>query len=158
MINVLHVNYWLIFKNWKILLCDMHTKLSPFKKQQKKEKKQWRRNRKKNWDERTVDSHGYTRTISLQIPVKNNLPILHSQLWRSLKSTVFRTRGLNTACLKSTSRDFSGGPVVEDLPSIAGDVGSIPGQGTKMPHSLEQLNPCGNYWVLILQWRPIATH
>ena len=37
-INVLHVNYWLIFKNWKIVLCDMHIKLSPFRKQQKKEK------------------------------------------------------------------------------------------------------------------------
>ena len=34
------------------------------------------------------------------------------------------------------SRDFPGGPVVENLPSSAGDVDSIPGQGTKIPLSL----------------------
>ena len=61
------------------------------------------------------------------MPVKNNLPILHSQLWRSLKSTVIRTRGLYAAPLKNAYRDFSGGPVVENLPSIAGDWGLIPG-------------------------------
>ena len=31
--------------------------------------------------------------------------------------------------------DFPGGPVVENLPSNAGDVGSNPGQGTKIPHA-----------------------
>ena len=31
------------------------------------------------------------------------------------------------------SRDFPGGPVVKNLPSNAGDTGSIPGQGTKTP-------------------------
>ena len=30
---------------------------------------------------------------------------------------------------------FSNGPVVETLPSNAGGVGSIPGQGTKIPHT-----------------------
>ena len=30
--------------------------------------------------------------------------------------------------------DFSGGPVVKNLPSNAGDVGSSPSQGTKIPH------------------------
>ena len=34
------------------------------------------------------------------------------------------------------------GPVVESLPSNAGDVGLIPGLGTKIPHAPEQLNPC----------------
>ena len=38
-------------------------------------------------------------------------------------------------------RDFPGGPVVENLPSNAGDVGSIPGQGTKIPYASGQLNP-----------------
>ena len=38
-------------------------------------------------------------------------------------------------------RDFPGGPVVENPPCNAGDLGSIPGQGTKTPHALEQLNP-----------------
>ena len=33
-------------------------------------------------------------------------------------------------------RDFPGGPVVKNLPSNAGDVGSIPGGGTKpTPHN-----------------------
>ena len=40
------------------------------------------------------------------------------------------------------ARDFPGGPVVKDPPSSAGDVGSIPGQGTKIPHALGQLSPC----------------
>ena len=30
-------------------------------------------------------------------------------------------------------RDFPGGPVVKNLPSNAGDMGSIPVWGTKMP-------------------------
>ena len=34
-----------------------------------------------------------------------------------------------------------GGPVVKNPPYNAGDVGSIPGQGTKISHALEQLNP-----------------
>ena len=36
--------------------------------------------------------------------------------------------------------DFPGGPVVQKLPSDAGGVGSIPGQGTKIPHAAEQLS------------------
>ena len=30
--------------------------------------------------------------------------------------------------------------MVENLPWGAGDVGSIPGQGTKIPHAMEQLS------------------
>ena len=33
-------------------------------------------------------------------------------------------------------KDFPGDPVVETSPSSAGSVGSIPGQGTKIPHAL----------------------
>ena len=40
------------------------------------------------------------------------------------------------------SGDFPGGPAVESPPSNAGDVGSIPGQGTKVPHASGQLSPC----------------
>ena len=54
-----------------------------------------------------------------------------------------------TPCLKDVhptlrikARDFPGGPVVKNPPSNAGDVGSIPGGGTKIPHAVEQLNPC----------------
>ena len=32
-------------------------------------------------------------------------------------------------------RDFSGGPVVKTLPSIAGDMGLISGQRAKIPHA-----------------------
>ena len=39
-------------------------------------------------------------------------------------------------------RDFPGGPVVKNLPYNAGDMGSIPGLGTKIPHSGEQLSRC----------------
>ena len=38
-------------------------------------------------------------------------------------------------------RDFPGGPVVKNPPSNAGDVGSIPGRGTKIPHATGQLSP-----------------
>ena len=37
--------------------------------------------------------------------------------------------------------DFPGGPVVTNLPSNEGDAGSIPGQGTKIPHAAGQLSP-----------------
>ena len=37
--------------------------------------------------------------------------------------------------------NFSGGPVVKNLPSNAGDAGSIPGQGTKIPHAAGKLSP-----------------
>ena len=40
--------------------------------------------------------------------------------------------------------DFPDGSVVKNLPSIAGKVGSIPGQGTKMPYAVEQLSPHAN--------------
>ena len=35
--------------------------------------------------------------------------------------------------------DFLGGPVVRNPPCKAGDTGSIPGQGTKIPHLAEEL-------------------
>ena len=40
-----------------------------------------------------------------------------------------------------SSRDFPGGPVVKNLPYSAGDVDSIPGQGTKIPHVAGQISP-----------------
>ena len=38
--------------------------------------------------------------------------------------------------------DFPDGPVVKNPPSNRGDVSSISGQGTKIPHAAKQLNPC----------------
>ena len=43
--------------------------------------------------------------------------------------------------LKYGTRDFPAGPVVKNPPSNAGHVGSIPGQGTKIPHATGQLSP-----------------
>ena len=38
--------------------------------------------------------------------------------------------------------DFSGGLVAKNPPSNAGDMGSIPGWRTKIPHAERQLSPC----------------
>ena len=38
------------------------------------------------------------------------------------------------------TRDFPGGPVVENLPSNVGDMGSTPGQGTRIPHASQGNN------------------
>ena len=38
--------------------------------------------------------------------------------------------------------DFTGGRVVKNPPYNAGDMGLIPGQGTKIPHAAGQLSPC----------------
>ena len=40
---------------------------------------------------------------------------------------------------KNLEEDFPDGPVVEDLPCNAGDMGSAPDLGTKIPHAVEQL-------------------
>ena len=42
--------------------------------------------------------------------------------------------------LKRETRDFPGGPVVKNPPSNAGDTGSIPGRGAKIPHATGQLS------------------
>ena len=36
--------------------------------------------------------------------------------------------------------EFSGVPVVKNPSANAGDVGSIPGRGTRIPHAAEELN------------------
>ena len=38
--------------------------------------------------------------------------------------------------------NLPGGPVVKNLPCGAGDTGSIPGRGTKIPHASRQLGLC----------------
>ena len=37
--------------------------------------------------------------------------------------------------------DFPGGPMAKNLPSNAGDKGSIPVRGAKIPHATGQLSP-----------------
>lgn len=53
----------------------------------------------------------------------------------------FQSRGKSTQGKKWGSRGFPGGPLIENLPSNSGDMGSIFGRGTKIPHALEQLCP-----------------
>ena len=45
------------------------------------------------------------------------------------------------ANIRGHSRDFPGGAVVKNPPYNGGDAGSIPGQGTRIPHAMEQLSP-----------------
>ena len=47
---------------------------------------------------------------------------------------LFPTCGSDFTLLSKSNRDFPGGAVVKNLPASAGDVGSIPGQETKIPH------------------------
>ena len=38
-------------------------------------------------------------------------------------------------CVSTLGRDIPGGPVIKTLPSNTGSVGSISGQGVKIPHA-----------------------
>ena len=55
-------------------------------------------------------------------------------------------------------RDFPGGPVVKNPPPNAGDVGSIPGRRTKIPHATGQLSLCTpTTYLARARWSPRAT-
>ena len=43
---------------------------------------------------------------------------------------------LKSLLMKVKEEDFPGGPVVKNSPFIARDTSSVPGQGTKIPHTL----------------------
>ena len=60
---------------------------------------------------------------------------------RKLKAPEQLNSGHEGHTQKHTERDFPGGPVLKNPPCNAGDTGSIPGQGTKIPHVVEQLKP-----------------
>ena len=51
-----------------------------------------------------------------------------------------RSCSLNTKTKEINPGDFPGGPVIKNLPSKAGDAGSIPGWGTLIPHAMGQLS------------------
>ena len=100
--------------------------------------------------------------IKLKDGLKNTLKIIHSwyRSWRQYKrrpttkmcyhlsSAWPGTREVPSLLLIGTGnreqklnlRNFPGGPVVKNLPCNAGDVSSIPGQGTKIPHAPGQLS------------------
>ena len=52
-----------------------------------------------------------------------------------------KSKDLKFHC-KTNIKGFPGGSVVKNPPASEGDMGSIPGQGTKTPHTKEQLSPC----------------
>ena len=62
---------------------------------------------------------------------------------------------------KNWKEGFLGGPVVKNLSCNAGDAGSIPGRGPKIPRALRQLSLCRarqvaclNYLASAPKWRP----
>ena len=66
---------------------------------------------------------------------------------------------VNLSFLKVKIWDFLGGPVVKNPPYNAGDAGSIPGQGTKIPHAMGQLSPHVTTTELAhLNWSPRAAN
>ena len=85
--------------------------------------------------------------------------MLYSHMIRSLEMIIIIIRSLEMiliitelgphkilspikSMIKIENRGFPGGPVVKNLPYNAGDVGSIPGRGTEIPHAMGQLSSC----------------
>ena len=60
---------------------------------------------------------------------------------------------------KPAIQDFPGAPVVQNMPCNAGNVGSISGWGTKIPHAVGATKPvCQNYRTCTLQQKiPLVT-
>ena len=50
-------------------------------------------------------------------------------------------RFLRQRSTKACERNFPGGPVIKKPPFNGGGLGSIPGQGTRIPCAEEQLSP-----------------
>ena len=63
-----------------------------------------------------------------------------SSRWQQSPRCITTTRSCTLRLIKTWLRDFPGDPVVKNPPSNAGDVGSIPGWGTKIPHAMGQLS------------------
>ena len=66
--------------------------------------------------------------------------IMQTVIIRSHTALLVRMQ-IRSATLKSTWEDFPSGPVVKNPPANAGDMGSIPDLGTKIPHIVGQLSP-----------------
>ena len=67
----------------------------------------------------------------------STFPVLSCQVWRSFVTQLGVSNYKN-----SRDQDVPGGPVVKKPPYNTGDASLIPGWGTKIPHSVEQLSPC----------------
>ena len=66
------------------------------------------------------------------------------EIFRLLRaSNSFKAKSKHcTGWIKPIRRDCPGGPVVGSLAANAGDMGSIPCPGTKIPHAVGKLSPC----------------
>ena len=74
-----------------------------------------------------------------------SLGMVHfSLLFYSHKTAQWASKLKEHLALQRSSKDFPGGPVVKNLPTNAGDAGSIPGQRIKIPHATRQLSPHGH--------------
>ena len=81
----------------------------------------------------------------MKCPPLSHSPFLTHRTRKSWESAL--------ATFKSAfSQDFPGGPVVKNLPCNSGGEGSIPGQGTKIPHPEQLESLCSH----IMQLRPDA--
>ena len=56
------------------------------------------------------------------------------------QKSVTGTKSKECVHIKKSNKDFPGGLVVKNPPSNAGDAGSIPGWGTRIPHATGQLS------------------
>ena len=65
----------------------------------------------------------------------NELVIEHQSSSKTMDILTLRIYHLLLAVEISNEGDFSSSPVVKTSPSNAGGIGSIPGQGTKIPHA-----------------------
>ena len=70
--------------------------------------------------------------------------VYFSLLFYNHKTAQWASKLKEHLALQRSSKDFAGGPVVKNLPTNAGDAGSIPGQRIKIPHATGQLSPHGH--------------
>ena len=74
--------------------------------------------------------------------LKYSLPCLkHSNARQNLFTIFGYSNSLRIHVSKARKREFPGVPVVKNSPSNAEDLGSIPGQGARIPHATGQLSP-----------------
>ena len=78
----------------------------------------------------------FSKVAGYKINIQKLVPFLYTN------SEISERECKKTVTFKiATCQDFPGGPVVKNLPSNAGDTGSIPGLGTRFPHAAGQLSP-----------------
>ena len=81
--------------------------------------------------EKTELAHGMQRDFSLSVYLLGEETVNLDKFW--FRPEKFLRQGFKIWLFWG---DVPGGPVVKTLPSNTGGVGSIPGQGPKIPHAL----------------------